>query len=82
MYRCRMCHRLWDDERALDNELSCTKRCNGRLGLVPPLGAVELAGLDLNGLPYPVALTARRLDRGAARIDRRAQDAVPAQGYL
>ena len=62
MYRCTKCGEPWDDSRAQDNDLSCTKRCGGRLELVPPLGLADLRGLDLQRLPYPVALTARRLE--------------------
>jgi WD40 repeat protein len=62
VYRCTKCGEPWDDSRAQDNDLSCTKRCGGRLELVPPLGLADLRGLDLQRLPYPVALTARRLE--------------------
>src|SRR5437773_77503 len=61
MYRCSNCNQPWDDSRAQDNELTCTRRCGGRLVLVAPLALPELEGCDFGRLPYPVALTARRL---------------------
>jgi hypothetical protein len=30
VYRCTKCGEPWDDSRAQDNDLSCTKRCGGR----------------------------------------------------
>ncbi len=62
MYRCPRCGQLWHDSPAEDNGLSCTKRCGSRLEAVPPLGLADLRGLDLQRLPYSVALTAWRLD--------------------
>jgi hypothetical protein len=47
--------------RAQDNELTCTRRCGGRLLSMPPLALPDLDGCDLRRLPYPVALTAQRL---------------------
>jgi WD40 repeat protein len=61
MYRCSACGCLWDDTRALDNELTCTRRCGGVLVAVTPVGHQDLDGFDLSRLPYPVALTALRL---------------------
>lgn len=61
MHRCQRCGLIWDDARACDNELTCTRRCGGTLELVPPLGLHDLKGLNLKQLPYPVALTAQRL---------------------
>ena len=61
MHRCQVCNQLWDDTRAQDNELTCTRRCGGRLLPVPPLALRDLEGCDLGRLPYPVALTAQRL---------------------
>ncbi len=60
-YRCAKCGQPWEDSRALDNELACTRRCGGQLALIPAVGSGDLAALDLARLPYPVALTARRL---------------------
>src|SRR5438128_205853 len=61
MYRCSKCGQPWDDNRARDNELTCTRRCGGSLVLVEPLALPDLDGCDFDRLPYPVALTARRL---------------------
>jgi len=61
MYRCSKCGQPWDNSRALDNELTCTRRCGGALVLVAPLALPDLEGCDFDRLPYPVALTARRL---------------------
>jgi WD40 repeat protein len=51
----------WDDARARDNELTCTRRCGGQLLPAPPLALAGLEDCDFSRLPYPVALTARRL---------------------
>jgi hypothetical protein len=42
VYRCTKCGEPWDDSRAQDNDLYCTKRCGGRLELVPPPGLADL----------------------------------------
>jgi hypothetical protein len=55
------CGQLWDDVRAQDNELICTRRCGGQLVPVAPLALPDLEGCDFSRLPYPVALTAQRL---------------------
>jgi WD40 repeat protein len=61
MYRCSTCGQPWEDKRAQDNELTCTRRCGGRLVPVEPLALPDLDGCDFCRLPYPVALTGRRL---------------------
>ncbi len=61
MYRCAKCGQPWDDERARDNDLTCTRRCGGTLAPVAPLALPDLEGWDLGRLPYPAALTAQRL---------------------
>lgn len=61
MYRCPKCSQPWDDQRAQDNELTCTRRCGGQLELVEPLGLPDLEGCAFSRLPYPVALTGHRL---------------------
>jgi WD40 repeat protein len=61
MFRCRVCSRVWDDANAEDNSFCCFQRCGGRLEPVAPLALPDLEGIDLARLPYPVALTARRL---------------------
>src|SRR5690242_5933180 len=61
MYRCTRCGQSWDDARALDNELTCTRRCGGQLVPVEAHAPPDLAGYDCTVLPYPVALTAHRL---------------------
>lgn len=62
MFLCQVCSRLWDDANAEENAFRCFHRCGGRLEPVPPLALPDLEGVDLDRLPYPVALTARRLD--------------------
>jgi hypothetical protein len=47
MYWRHKSHGLWDDSRAQDNDLSCTKRCAGRFEPAPPVGASELEWLEL-----------------------------------
>src|ERR1700731_3141589 len=64
VFRCSKCGQPWDDTRARDNELTCTRRCGGTLVPVAPLALPDLEGCDFARLPYPVALTAHRL--GAA----------------
>jgi hypothetical protein len=61
MHCCLKCGQLWDDTRAKDNDLACTRRCGGQLVLVKPLALPDLQGCDFDHFPYPVALTARRL---------------------
>src|SRR5262245_22206359 len=61
MYRCSKCGQPWDDTRAQDNELTCTRRCGGQLAPDEPLALPDLEGCDFSRLPYPVALTALRL---------------------
>src|SRR4051794_30104427 len=62
MFHCRVCSRLWDDDNAEKKAFRCFHRCGGTLEPATPLALTELEGIDLAGLPYPVALTARRLD--------------------
>jgi hypothetical protein len=61
MYRCSKCGQPWDDGRARDNDLTCTRRCGGPLFPVAPLALPDLEGCDLGRLPYPVALAAQHL---------------------
>jgi WD40 repeat protein len=61
VYRCSKCNQFWDDDRARDNDLTCTRRCDGRLVSVEPPALPDLEEYDLARLPYPVALTTRRL---------------------
>lgn len=61
MHSCLKCGQLWDDIRARDNELTCTRRCGGELLPTKPLAIADLEGCDICQLPYPVALTAHRL---------------------
>jgi hypothetical protein len=61
MHRCSKCGQPWDDARAQDNDLVCTRRCGGQLVPVAPLALPDLEGCDFGRLPYPVALTAHRL---------------------
>lgn len=65
-YRCDKCGREWDDRLAVENDLQCTRKCGGTLvQLADAAGAAasapNLENWDLAHLPYPVALTAGRL---------------------
>jgi serine/threonine protein kinase len=44
MYTCSKCGQTWDDNRARDNDLTCTVRCGGHLVLVEPPRFPDLEG--------------------------------------
>jgi WD40 repeat protein len=62
-HQCEKCGRGWDDQAAAENEFFCTRKCGGRL-LPLESAATSLTAFErreLKYLPYPVALTAKRL---------------------
>ena len=60
-YRCQKCGRTYDDQCAIGNEPVCAGTCGGRLEPVVLPDLPDLEKIRLADVPYPVALTARRL---------------------
>jgi hypothetical protein len=59
-YRCESCGRPWKDKDAADNEYRCVAKCGGMLRRHEAVD-VPAEWSDLRQVPYPLALTARRL---------------------
>lgn len=60
-YRCQHCGRTFDDQFAIGSRLTCPPACGGRLEPIVLPDLPDLGKIRLADLPYPVALTTRRL---------------------
>jgi hypothetical protein len=60
-YRCQQCGRTFDDQFAIGSRLTCPRACGGKLESVVLPDLADLGKIRLTDLPYPVALTTRRL---------------------
>lgn len=60
-YRCNQCGRTFGDQFVIGSRLTCPGECGGRLEPAVLSDLPDLGKIGLAGLPYPIALTARRL---------------------